>query len=277
MRIFELRKQKEEIKVQTQYDWAYEQLMDLKGRGETAEPNNSLQLFVPRKIKWRPQTKKGMRDYILRDQPHYAYDDEGNLKPEYQKMVDNAEHLIVDESAPVLSKIPIRNSHGFNKPMDSFWTSTAMKFDNGKYTSDWNNFVLRGGGPSSWKSKIGYLYKVKPRTCSLELSSNYDCRNIYEIFNKLERENAKMYDQPENYFETETYLMRKDFPWQEIAKNFDCVHHDGMSSISYFGSSFSGDNFLYGWDVESTAWLNPERLELLGQVPLITEVSGGEY
>jgi len=54
--------------------------------------------------------------------------------------------------------------------------------------------------------------------------------------------------------------MRYNFPWDEISKHFDAVWHSG--------SGYDRD-FMYGWDVESTAWFNTDFLQLIGEVPVV--------
>ena len=83
MRIDELKSRK---KVQVQYDpieEARSQLEWYKEKGETAKPNGTLQLFVPRKQE-RYLTKKERENHVLKDKAKYAYDDEGNIIPQYQ-------------------------------------------------------------------------------------------------------------------------------------------------------------------------------------------------
>jgi len=55
-------------------------------------------------------------------------------------------------------------------------------------------------------------------------------------------------------------LIKKDFPWHEIQKHFDCIHH------YHFRDSYFSMPFTYGYDAESSCWFSPNQLELLGQV-----------
>lgn len=274
MRIDELKRKK---KVETVFDpveGARTTLEWLKESGETLRPNGTLQLFVPRKFE-RYATKKERSDYILRDRARYAYDDEGELDPQLKKWIDQATESInykLDESVPVIAGSPILP--GDSKPVGAtLWTSTARQLSNGLWTSDWNKFVMDGGTGSKGtknQSKIGYLYKVRPRTCVLEIDGSHDAKMIYDIFAKLGRENTALAN-PEEWnkireygFGNEISIIKKDFPWQHIARHFDCVHHWSFSS----GSRDSDSNFTYGWDIESTAFFKPNQLELLGQVPI---------
>ena len=160
------------------------------------------------------------------------------------------------------------------KPLGALlWTSTAKKLPNGKWTSDWNRFI-QGHNASGEPGNIGYVYKVLPNTSVLELDSLQDALRIYKIFSSLGRPN-KEYDNPEAWQRKENYwtgsddmeasIIMKDFPWQEIAKHFDCAHHWGLRR-NYGG--YRRDPFFGGYDVESTVWFKPNQLEFLGQVPL---------
>jgi hypothetical protein len=243
-----------------------------KERGSKAMPNNTLQLFVPRKIE-RYDTKKEKEDHILRDRAKYAYDDEGNMIPQYRNWIDHVQESMM-ESAPVIAGgwLP---KQGGDKPLSALmWTSTAKKLPNGKWTSDWNKFI-QGRNAGGESGKIGYLYKVHPDTSVLELDTTQDALRIYKIFSILGRPNTS-YNDPAQWNrnselgiygeESDAMIIRKDFPWTDVAKHFDCVHHWPLHS-NYFGR----DPFFSGYDVESTVWFKPNQLELLGQVPLWTE------
>lgn len=242
------------------YKNAYERLQSLIQEGYTQTPNGTRQLFIPRKIEWNATTKHGMRRQIWKKYAKYAYDDEGNLKPEYQRMIDNLPEIIGEDGPPILAGGSVGGHR--NKPLNAtLWTSTAKRLDNGKYISDWSEYGI------AKNANVGYLYDVKPNTRVLELNDDYQVKYIYNIFQALDRKNKATLDD-ENWknplglsSDTELKIMEKDFPWEDIQKNFDCVHHNGMPPMHYGGTPF-----LYGWDVESTAWLNPNQLILLGQV-----------
>ena len=180
------------------------------------------------------------------------------------------------ESAPVLTGGNPNNDKGGNKPYNiTLWTSTAKKDSNGFYTSDWYDHVLQNNVPGD-KRKIGFLYKVKPNTRVLQLELDSDVRSIYKIFQDLGRDNQILNDKEawkreidlmySGHGNIEINLMKRDFPWKEIAKHFDCIHHDAWISRRDYNA------FLFGYDTESTAWFNPNNLEFLGQVPLIDQI-----
>lgn len=271
MRIDEFAKKK---KIETIYDpieAARESLEYYKKHGTTVAPNGTLQLFIPRKVEIYT-TKKEREDYLLRDRAKYSYDDEGNLTDWAKNYIETAtESRNLNEAAPVIAGgSPVLPGH--NKPVGAIlWTSTAKKLPNGKWTSGWNKFIQSHGMGDlgiSRQSKIGYLYKVKPNTVVYELDSTNDAKIIYEIFEKLGRGNSA-YSDPAEWKRIKEYgspddLIRKDFPWQELQKHFDCVHHYNFGSYNYDGIM----QFTYGYDCESSCWLKSDQLELLGQVPI---------
>lgn len=275
MRLFELRKTKEElaaIKAEKQrkeweaynspeakHDRAYEQLERIKEEGTTLRVLNNLQLFVPRANN-QLHSKKSREKEIWNNKMKYAFDDEGNMIPHYKNWVDSAleskilKQNMLDEAAPILANGPVVPGH--NKPGGAaLWTSSATKTEDGSYVSDWSKMCSKGY--RDWFNIKGYLYKIKPGTCLLEMNSDMDAKIIYTIFAELGRGNNALND-PENYkdhYFGEENIMRKDFPWQEIAKHFDGIHHGGWNR----------EGFVRDYDVESIAWFKTDRLQLLGQ------------
>lgn len=207
----------------------------------------SYQLFVPRS---NPSAKTP-RDYRLDNLGNkWAWDDEGNLKPDYEKRERIRQELKgteTMESAPILKPGKAITPPGRNKPQADFWTSTAKKTTDG-WTSEWAQWVSEN--QPSWFSNTGYLYKVKPGALILELDHESDAERIYFAFEMLGR--ATPIDYNDSYGR-----LSKAFPWDQIAKHFDGVRHGGYSYRS---------EFLYGWDVESTAWFDTSFLQLVGEV-----------
>ena len=60
------------------------------------------------------------------------------------------------------------------------------------------------------------------------------------------------------YQDNKELSMKTIFPWDQIVKHFDGVWHSG----------YSDQGFMYGWDVESTAWFDTSFLQLVGEVPV---------
>ena len=245
-----------------QYNYAWDQLNSLKeyalSRGNIMA--GSYQLFVPR----RNPNAMTARDIRLRNLANkYAYDDQGNIKPEYEKYERGPIELSpvgpqdnIKEASPILPPTKPVNKSGNNKPNANLWTSTAIKTENG-WTSDWAKWTYNN--QRDWLSNTGYLYKVKPGALVLSLDSTYDAEEVYNVFSDL----GRLKEIPEYLKGSRPYykdLMRYNFPWDEISKHFDAVWHSG--------SRYDHD-FMYGWDVESTAWFDTDFLQLIGEVPVV--------
>lgn len=271
MRLYEIKKKKQEPydpieNARSSLEWT-------KERGSKSRPNGTKQLFVPREVE-RYDTRKEREDHILRDRAKFGYDDEGNMIQQYRDWIDQTNESLIREGVPMITggnPLP-----GKDKPIGAlFWTSTAKQLSNGKWTSAWNEFIQGGNTPGK-ASKIGYLYEVLPNTIVYELDNSNDALYIYKIFAELGRPNtartdSKEWEKEKEIFgdilssnEIEMNLVKKDFPWDQIAKHFDCIHHWGRS----FGFDFR--DFTASYDVESTVWFKSNQLRLLGQVPLST-------
>ena len=196
------------------------------------------QLFVPRKTKVLTPREKQLR--LLKKS--WAWDNEGNIKPGYEQ------NESMNEAAPILFPGKYPSPPGNNKPGGAFWTSSAIKMPGNYYKSDWSNWVH--DNMPQWASDTGYLYKVKPGALVLELNSVQDAENIYQTFVEL----GVVPPITDSY----EINLKVKFPWNEVAKHFDAVWHEGYGSY--------GDMFVYGWDVESTAWFNTDFLQLMGEV-----------
>ena len=202
------------------------------------------QLFVPRSVGPVSRSER-VRSLIGNE---YAWNDQGDLNPNYQKWVNQG---TLGEAAPILKPGKAESPPGDNKPMNAhLWTSTAKKTDNG-WVSSWSAWV--NNNQPKWYSNTGYLYKVKPGALILPLDNDYEIRRILNVYQDLGR--AKQSDPTDSYYDY--YEMRRYFPWDEISKHFDAVHHYG----------FHNSEFLYGWDVESTAWFDVSFLEYLLRPP----------
>lgn len=276
MRLFELRKTKEELAAikrekelaaidlwkspRAVHDRAVEDLEQLKEQGTKLRVLDNLQLFVPRgsKTLW---TKKERYNSLL--STGSAWDDEGQLVPHYQRWVDQATeskkfNVNLLEGAPILVDSPVTS--GGTKPDGAvLWTSSAVQKANGSYSSGWSRLIADSYSSSDWYSPKGYLYKIKPGTCLLDLDNDQYAVRVYNIFADLNRGNNSLID-PER-FKNNSYMrdedtISRDFPWLEVSKHFDGVYHSGFGYDS---------KFIRGWECESIAWFKSDRLELLGQ------------
>jgi hypothetical protein len=231
------------------YDPNWDALAQLKERAALngRELAGKFQLFVP-----RPH-RDGMsnRDRRMSNLANkYAYDDEGNIKPQYAKWQgDQVES--VQEAAPILAPGMGDTPPGGNKPARAFWTSTAVREHDGTWSSDWSRWVA--DNQPSWSAETGYLYRIRPNLLILPLETDYDAEDIIRAFAGLDR------GAPIDHSQQYSQLTGK-FPWDAIAKHFDGVHHRGYGG--------HGGGFTYGWDVESTAWFKSDALQLIKEVPI---------
>jgi hypothetical protein len=204
------------------------------------ESNLRLQMFVPKhrdpkvQLAWE-------RDRRYRDtKREVEAEEEAKLK---EDRTDRPPILTAFNESPV---------KGDNKPSGAFWTSTAQKKSNGEWSSDWYEYVRNTF--RTWQTDYGYLFAVKPQ--AMVIASD----RLEQYYEWAER--AQRLEKNSEYFDRErgSTRMRGNFPWKELSKHFDGVHHHGYSH--------RGDDFTYGWDVESTAWFNTSVLEYKGAVRL---------
>ena len=213
-----------------------------------------LQLFVPRvsaTVNTRSQRIKS-----LFNRPS-AWDDEDNLNPEYQDWVNKG--AIGESAPPILHAGKAVSPPGRNKPVANLWTSTARKRGDGTYTSAWSQWTE--SNQPNWFSDVGYLYRIKPGALILGLDSDRQAERIFSMFMALKTPNPDW----DEFNKDREFTMMKKFPWDEVIKHFDAVTHSGASRYSGYGYE-RGDTFMYGWDVESTAWFDTSFLEYLGPV-----------
>jgi len=210
------------------------------------------QLFMPRPhpgvLTKYDKAKKNLAN-------RYAWDDDGNLKEPYQKWEDNP----LEEGAPLLKPGKAVAPPGRNKPNADLWTSTAYKTNKG-YSSDWVKWTYYN--QKGWMSPVGYLYKVKPGALVLEIDSDHDAEQVMAAFQKLERVKDFDWSDPDVARYGTRFQMQSTFPWDEVVKHFDAVRHRNIG----YGSHDNG--FMYGWDCESTGWLDTSFLQLVGEVPI---------
>jgi hypothetical protein len=218
------------------------------------------QLFVPRTNALRSaQTSRDRRLANLANQWAWDENNPTQLKPDYEKWEKGPKELSptgqpddqVSEAAPILAPGKAVTPPGRNKPNANFWTSTGRKTASG-WTSEWANWVYYN--QRNWFSSKGYLYKVRPGALILELNDSQDAERVFRAFSDLGRTNK-----PPDYYQGDREgSMRATFPWDQIVRHFDGVWHSG----------YSDQGFMYGWDVESTAWFDTSFLQLVGEVPV---------
>lgn len=230
------------------YNPGWESLQDLKRLAKLQGDRmaGSYQLFVP-----RPHAgAMTARDRRLKNLSNkYAWDDAGNLKPRYADWEQG-----IKENAPVLTGATAVSPPGNNKPNAELWTSTAERLDDGTWTSAWAQWIE--DNQPNWANDRGYLFQVQPGARILELDSDHDADRIYQAFQDLGRAEEPAADQLRYGRE---FAMRQKFPWDQVYRHFDAVNHNGYYDYSQL-------EFVYGWDVESTAWLNTRFLKYRGEV-----------
>lgn len=224
---------------------AYEELQRIQEESMNRKPHSVPQLFVP-----RPQINTEKPDWYYR-RVGYRFDDDGN------RIRDDNDTDIVKESRPLLSPAPSSPGQGGNKPLNSFWTSSLKKeyTEDGVtyYGSEWVDYVCNNQ-PRSY-SNIGYVYKINPSARILTIRDTHDAKRIYQLYREL---GASL--SPNAEYRNEHYDMVSDFPWNDIRKHWDAVHHTPS-----FGDHYG---FMFGYDCESTVWFNATVLEYIGKVKI---------
>ena len=224
-----------------QYEIGYNWLHDkLEQSSKGFHKPSQYQLFMP-----RPQV-------LTKKTAGWVYDYDNNGEP-----LSKNESIKLKEARPILTG-RVNSPPGRNKPSHAFWTANLKEAEKGYYTSDWVKWVL--GNQSDWFNPVGYVYRVKPNARILPFGDTSDAQDIYIHYAmmgaKVDYNNMDIGD---GYYSS----MNKDFPWTEIAKNWDGVYHP------YNGRSYDGDTpFQYGWDIPSTAWLNTDVLEFVTEVKI---------
>lgn len=160
----------------------------------------------------------------------------------------------VDEAAPILKPGRAITPPGRNKPQADLWTSTATKVSTG-WTSDWALWTHEN--MSGWFSNKGYLYRIKPGALILSFNSDAEAKKIFRIFQDLGRVKDPI-GSIDIKFDNEM-IMHSTFPWDQVTRHFDAVTHNTPNR----------QGFMYGWDVESTAWLDTSFLQLVSEVPVV--------
>jgi len=125
------------------------------------------------------------------------------------------------------------------------WTSTAEKLPDGSYTSEWVEWCKTE--MPQWLAKGGALFKVKPGAKILSMNTDKDAFKIAQYYGV---------QPPKNPMDWITWSRK--FPWSQVAKDFDAIHHIPGSRMSNI--------LMSSWDVESTAWFNNNFLDYVAQV-----------
>ena len=226
------RKQKEPDWPDADYSSGYAELRDFQ-RLFTLKPDRlELQLFVPKRRDPK-QAERAQQDRRWREAGREL---EAQLK---------------EEKPPVLSGFR-EQPPGDNKPHNAFWTSTALQNPDGTYTSDWYMYVQRTF--PSWQTDYGYLFEIKKDALVFESDR---LEQFYDWADRVGKMTKPVPDWASKYYDSTR--LRSNFPWDILARHFDGVHHF---------TTYRDNDFTYGWDVESTAWFNTNKLIYKGAVRL---------
>lgn len=181
------------------------------------------------------------------------------LAGSYQLFIPRGRTQGSDKSTPILKPGKATSPPGRNKPQADLWTSTATKIGD-KWTSAWAEWTHEN--MPDWYSDYGFLYRVKPGALILPLNNDRDARRIFKTFETLGRVNRPEGLDKLGYRQFGADMaMYTSFPWDHVVKHFDATTHQGHGS----------GTFVYGWDVESTAWFDTGFLQLIGKVPVSIE------
>jgi hypothetical protein len=152
---------------------------------------------------------------------------------------------------------------GYTKPVGaSLWTSTLQvsgEQDGVKYyTSPWLEYAVQIN--PKWTHRVGHVYKINPSARILTLDDDHDAAVVYKLYRRL---GAAI---PDEHGTTDygSKNVHTHFPWNDIAKHWDGIHHSGRRGYGYG----YGSDFFSSWDVESTAWFDTDVLQYMGRVRL---------
>lgn len=161
--------------------------------------------------------------------------------------VENAEKTLKKFKA---SKRVEPEVHLLDKPMNGFWTSTAIKKGD-SYTSEWIKFSAESGLriPKSY-----LIVKAKPEAKIFVVDSEKDYKALVGEVKKQKTPS-----------ELRGLSIFEKLNWDVVAKKYDAVRitKNGVEE-SREKEMTTGKPFLYGWDVESTCWFDPTKLEVVG-------------
>jgi hypothetical protein len=138
------------------------------------------------------------------------------------------------------------------KPENAFWTSTAVKTEDG-YTSSWVEWCKNE--MPEYLSPKGFIFKVKSQVKILTIHNDIEAEVIYHKHLGLDPEFTNL------PLERALFII-KHFPWRLISAQYDGIHYD---------PDYSEDMpplIMRAWDCESTVWFDMNALELIGEVKI---------
>lgn len=136
-----------------------------------------------------------------------------------------------DKITIVLSAYDSPNTVDLIKPHGGFWTSTFHPAP-AKYASDWVEWCAQG--MEEWLRGSAYLIEIAPAARIYTIDSLPDLERMMLAFDA-------------HLIHTFPY-----FDWGQVAEKYDGIH---LTSRGQWRTRLSIPS-LYGWDSESTVWLN---------------------
>lgn len=226
---------------------AYDELQDLYRLSLNHKPAE-MQVFMPR----YPDLSKADKEWL-----NTVTQSDKDLPIQSHERRD-----IYEAGQPIILKG--NSPPGNNKPRRAFWTSNLTKsYTRGGrdyWTSDWVEFVINDR-MDKWWAPLGYVYSINPGARLLPFHENTDALQIYNIYAKLEGRKTVNSYRNWDYNQGDdsvAHLFDTSFPWDRISQNWDGVYHNAYI--------YDGNQFMYGWDVNSCAWFNPNVLTFRGRV-----------
>jgi hypothetical protein len=139
------------------------------------------------------------------------------------------------------------------KPRASIWTSTAIPVGENTYTSQWAEWCQEN--MAQWLAPTGQLYQVQSGARVLNIGSDTAARKIARILGH----------------ELRGYSIIDDYPWEKLGQLVDGIRYPARLGGTWGNGSPS--ILMSMWDVESTAWFNKDKLQLMGEVNIKTQGS----
>lgn len=158
---------------------------------------------------------------------------------------------------PALAEFDLRSLEYIEKPKRALWTSTPT---GESFASAWERWRMSEYGDERVDARLGYSYydaycekekEVAWEKLYLELSKDGEIRTLL-----LPKDNVRVIeiDSKEDYAKKLLFDENDHVDWKALSLICDGVHltENGLAAL---GSCFGK---LYGWDVESTVWLNAD-------------------
>mgnify|MGYP001339312718 CR=1 FL=1 len=141
--------------------------------------------------------------------------------------------------------VPPKNINYFNKPLGGLWTSTYNS--DSEFKSDWIRWCA---------DNMPHWIKKTARIISVD-----DSANIFEIDNECDL----YYLYREYSFNYGHVCMFDYLDYTKISNDFDAIH---LTYMGEYYTRYCEPVNLYGWDCESTLWLNINKIKDIGCIDI---------